>query len=497
MFGHRAHLQDPIRPVHILAAALIVAAGVWLRYRSALGDLWLDEIWSLNFAATMTAWHEAFWKVAHDNNHPLNTVYLYLIGQGREPWLYRVASIVAGGLSIAAAGWALSREGAGRMLVAMLCVAVVYPLVHFGSEARGYALMILFGFIAFGTVDRARDNPVHRRWLFGLAVMLGAASHLAILPIAFMMSIAYGLREWRAGRSLWDAIKITFWFSAPAAGGLAIVGGGIVYGLEHATAGWYGGRATTCPDEGCFIAAWDELVRFASGGFGEGLIGLHGGLFAILIIGAVLWLMMVGQSRAYLYAALFIGTPAIYLALGQPNVPYGRYFIGLFAFAPLVLADVMSEVRGRSKLLHRMMGVALLVLITANIWSITQFQRIGRGDYSRAYNLIVNNSKSDPITIGSDMTFRLVTVFDHLNTQSATPRTIAYTDPQNVSKERPDWLVTVMVEPDKMLDAICLGGTEDIRPVVYRLGGVFPYWGLSGTHWGVYRQVAVPWTKCP
>ncbi|MBL4613558.1 MAG: hypothetical protein JKY27_01605, partial [Magnetovibrio sp.] len=282
-FGHRAQISDPIRPQHIVIAVLIVVTGAWLRYRAAQGDLWLDEIWSLQLVSNMSAWHEAFWKVTHDNNHPLNTVYLYWIDDGREPWVYRMLSIVAGTLSIVFAGWAVMRDGAGRMLITMLLAALLYPLVQFGSEARGYALMILFATIAFCAVDRARHNPYRIRWLFGFAVMMGAASHLAILPIALMMSVAYGLREWHAGRNLWGALKVTMYFSAPAAGGLSVVGSGIAYGLNHLTTGWYGGRGASCPSEGCFIAALDEITRFTTGGFGEGLAGLHAGLIAIVI----------------------------------------------------------------------------------------------------------------------------------------------------------------------------------------------------------------------
>ena len=498
-FGHRAHQNDPIRPFHALIAVLIVAVGAWLRGRGAGGDLWLDEIWSLNLATAMSAWHEALWKVIHDNNHPLNTIFLYLAGPDREPWVYRLSAIVAGTLSIVAVGWVMMRDGAGRMLSAMLLVAVLYPLVHFGSEARGYALMILFAYIAFGAVDQARDNPHRVRWLFGGAVMLGAASHLSILPIALMMAAAYGLREWGAGRTLWQAIKITFWFSAPAAGGLALVGGGIVYGLNQpADMGWYGGGATTCPEVGCFIAAWDQIVHFSTGGFGEGLAGLHAGLFAILMAGTVLGLLVVRQGRGYLYAAILIGAPLTYLALGQPSSPYGRYFIGVFAFAPLVVSDVVGELRTRSIVGRVLAGGALLALISANAWAATQFHKIGRGHYTKAFETISESTPGDTLSIGSDMTFRFSTVFDHVAKRAGTDKAIRYVEPGDVSRARPDWLVIVLKTESTLLDAICLGGGDSTNaPVVYRLGGVFTAWGLSGETWGVYHRLSARPPRCP
>lgn len=497
-FRHRAQLYDPIQPIHVLIAVLIVAVGAWLRYRGALGDLWLDEIWSLNHAASMNAWHEAFWKVIHDNNHPLNTVYLYLVGDGKEPWVYRLLSIIAGTLSILVAGWAMARDGAGRMLTAMLLVAVVYPLVHFGSEARGYGLMVLFSYIAFIAVDRARERPQNMRWLFGLAVMLGATSHLAILPIVFMMGLAYMVREWRAGRTFWDAIKVTFWFCAPAAFGLAIVGAGLGYGFDHISSAWYGGRAASCPDQGCFVAALDDIARYASGGFGQEHVGLHAGLMAIFTIGIVLGLMMARHGRAYLYLMIFLGAPLIYLALGQPNVPYGRYFIGVFAFVPLILADAMGALRARSKAGRILMGAALLTFITANAWSVTSFHKIGRGQYGKVFEIITQNSGQTPFSIGSDHIFRFSMVFDHMAKRAELGSPIVYVRPEEIIQKRPEWFVRVQRQSSAPPPSnICLGDeTTETVVVMYKLITSSLHWGMSGMPWDVYHRQPVSAAHC-
>jgi len=497
-FGHRAQMNEPLRPAHIVLAVLIVALGVALRVQGAQGDLWQDEIWSLNHATAMTAWHEVFWNVIHDNNHPLNTLYMYLTGPDQAPWVYRLASIIGGALSILAAGWAVGREGGGRVLVAMLLAAVLYPLVHFGSEARGYALMILFAYIAFGAVDRAQSPTGWARWLFALAVTLGALSHFSILPIVFMMSIAFGLRRLKDGHGFWPSVHATMRFCAPAAGGLALIGAGVVYGFNHLTQGWYGGGAAYCPDEGCFIGALDSIVRFSTGGFGAGLPGLPSGLFAILILSAVGWLLLQGRARAFLYATLFIGTPLLYLALGQPNVPFGRYFLGVMAFLPILLADLTAQLRHSARAGRIIGGLAILLLVSANAWAVTRFHQVGRGNYTEVYDLITQNNPGQTITVGSDHTFRLSMVFDHLAGQKHLTKTMLYSAPKNVKRERPDWLVMVMRSEGAAKKVVCLdGGDADTVPALYGWIGSSEYWGLAGANWDVYHLLPLTPETCP
>ena len=52
---------------------LIVAA--------ARGDLWLDEIWSLLFVRASRSVTDLFARFRHDNNHLLNTLFLYYLGE--------------------------------------------------------------------------------------------------------------------------------------------------------------------------------------------------------------------------------------------------------------------------------------------------------------------------------------------------------------------------------------------------------------------------------
>lgn len=62
----------------VIAAATLI--GLTLRILGARGDLWLDEIWTLKLLEHVGSPGEIFWNLAHDNNHPLNSLYLYFVG---------------------------------------------------------------------------------------------------------------------------------------------------------------------------------------------------------------------------------------------------------------------------------------------------------------------------------------------------------------------------------------------------------------------------------
>ncbi len=94
-----------------LALGVILVGAAVLRVLASGGDLWLDEIWSLTLAASVEQPLDILTEIHHDNNHPLNTLCLYLLGE-RENWVvYRVPALVAGVATVAVAGLIAMRRG--------------------------------------------------------------------------------------------------------------------------------------------------------------------------------------------------------------------------------------------------------------------------------------------------------------------------------------------------------------------------------------------------
>ena len=77
----------------LVATVSILIIGIALRIAAAFQPLWLDEIWSLSLAESIQRPWEVF-AIHHLNNHPLNTLYLWLLGYGRSTITYRIPSLL-------------------------------------------------------------------------------------------------------------------------------------------------------------------------------------------------------------------------------------------------------------------------------------------------------------------------------------------------------------------------------------------------------------------
>src|SRR5262245_52224281 len=172
------------------AALILIAIGAGLRLAGTRGDLWLDEIWTLVLLQPIRWLGEIFWGINNDNNHFLNSVYLYAVGPDAPVMVQRGLSVVLGTAAIAAAGLVAIRNGRPAALIAMALFAVSYPMVHFGSEARGYAGLVLFALLALVCLQHELERPhwTNRHGL-GAAVGLGLLSHLTMAGPAVVLAL--------------------------------------------------------------------------------------------------------------------------------------------------------------------------------------------------------------------------------------------------------------------------------------------------------------------
>ena len=103
----------------------------------ALNELWLDKILTVNLAAQVTSPAQVFTRIHLENNHYLNTLWIYLPGP-QAAWLaYRLPSLVAGVAAIVLAGFICRRHSNTCALLAMSLVGFSYVMVLFSGEARG------------------------------------------------------------------------------------------------------------------------------------------------------------------------------------------------------------------------------------------------------------------------------------------------------------------------------------------------------------------------
>src|SRR5262249_32168796 len=73
-----------------------VVLGAVLRLCAARGDLWLDEIWSLDLARAAPRALDVIWGLHFDNNDYLNTLWMRLWGDDGSALVQRALSVATG-----------------------------------------------------------------------------------------------------------------------------------------------------------------------------------------------------------------------------------------------------------------------------------------------------------------------------------------------------------------------------------------------------------------
>ncbi|MHB1311236.1 MAG: ArnT family glycosyltransferase, partial [Gemmatimonadaceae bacterium] len=335
-----------------LLSLLILAA--------ARGDLWLDEVWSLEMARRARSMGDIFLRLKHDNNHPVNTLFLYLMGPQEHLGWYRLLAVLSGIGSLFLVGHvALKKWGRLEALVAVALVGTSYPLLLYFSEARGYAPAMLCAVAAYAILDAPERGTGSIRWIrrvaFGAVSVLGMLSHASFVFVmialaAFSLAVARHapgtLRE-RAARFLaWHAGPFAafvgwYWWFLRA----MVVGRGPVYSK------W------SVVDQTLTLLLGVQELRF-------------GGALAVVVFVAVI---AAGTARLWraqdaswvFYPVLLLVAPATIIGLMRPEYFYFRYVIVGFPFFYLLLARVIAEASRRGPRLGRAFVMASVGLYVA------------------------------------------------------------------------------------------------------------------------------------
>src|SRR5262245_56886673 len=188
-----------MRSLALLGVFAAVLLGLALRLPALGSEFWLDEILSWRLAREAGSPAGVF-AIRHDNNHHLNTTWLTLWPDGAAVSCYRLHALQAGMASLAVAAWVARRWGTAEAVVTAALFACNYWLVIAATEARGYALAVLFALGAFAALGRyleARKWP----WLlaFWLACALGFLSHLSFVH-AYLGFVVWSLRRFARER---------------------------------------------------------------------------------------------------------------------------------------------------------------------------------------------------------------------------------------------------------------------------------------------------------
>ncbi|WP_242115662.1 hypothetical protein [Sphingomonas lacusdianchii] len=198
--------------------ALITLAGLALRILAARGGLWLDEAWSAVVAQDVGTPAGVFVRINHDNNHHLNSLWLQWVGSTAPPLLQRALSIVTGAATIPIAAAIALRRGPAAAILAAIAFAMSPFLGTLGSEARGYAPMLLAWVAAIGVADRWLADPAASppATAIALAAVFGCLSQATMVFGLTALGIWVALERWRLA-GLQRAMQATLRLFVPAA----------------------------------------------------------------------------------------------------------------------------------------------------------------------------------------------------------------------------------------------------------------------------------------
>lgn len=455
------------------ACLAIIALAAGVRVRAGLDQLWLDEIWSYNFVALMTSPLDVITYIHHDNSHPLNTLFMYLLGQ-RDNWVvYRVPAIVAGALAVGVAALIGLRRSRLDAVTAALLVGGSHVLIHYCSEARGYGPLILFALLAFYFMQLYLDE---RRWTavpFVIVVILGFLSHLTF---AFMYAavLVWSLSRFADDRRGWmrPMLHALVCHALPIAFCVLLyvihirnmmLGGGPQYGLMS-------------------IVVKSAAMPF--GASGEGAAALLAGGLGLLFLGGGLALLHGEPGRVWLFYALVILGPAAVVILRPGAFLVQRYFLVSLVFFLLLFSHALTRLCSRGAAGKALYAATIVLFLTGNGLAVARAFEHGRGDYLGALRYMAEHSRRAVVTVGSDFDFRNQTVFDFYVPHVGGNKRFIYYDREHWPRRGADWLIThsidASIEPPETVEY-----TDGVR---YVFAERFRHSSLSGFDWFVYRR---------
>lgn len=475
--GTKAAIAARTVPVTLVLGTLLTTSFL-VRLLASRGDLWLDEILSVDIARSLTRpWDVVFATQAQvDNNHVLNTSWLYVFRHYSLPVVLRLHSAVAGTASVAAAYWFAKRWGQSVAVFAAALFGSSFVMINYASEARGYALLVCCALLAIAAIDRAlRRRSIGIMALFWMACVLGTLAHVLFLE-AFIAIVAWTVWHFlaRCDHSRGLASFVVQYHIVPL---LFLIGLYVIF-IRHMDV--LGANPSVMFDVVGQTAAfllglprdpfWSQMALAIAG--------------AAVIIGLrALW--RDGDDSWVLMAMLCVGAPAVIVVLTNPGFVLPRYFMVPITGVLLLMAVSLGRLFDRGREGRVISVLALALFIGANGRDIAQLLTDGRGQYSRAVQDMAAATPGSLLRIGGDHEFRQRTVLNYYRTSLPAGKRLEYISSEPPVDIAPEWVVMHSFDPEKVpptpavVDAL---GRE------YKLFRVYPSGPLSGWYWYVYRR---------
>jgi hypothetical protein len=465
-----------------LGVAAIAAIGLAIRLWCAAGPLWLDEIWSIENLAPLTRPWQVFWGISHDNNHFLNSLWLYFVTPlTSDPLALRAPSIVMGVLAIPVMARLAARHSAPAAYAAAAMTAASYFFVNYSVEARGYSGMALAIVVAFAALEEGLARPASRaRYLFAAAAGIGLLWHLAMAPVIALFALIHLLELRRRGAGWESAAAASLRFLAPTVVAVLPALGFIVAGVEatgHLTIG--GVRAF---DAGLALQAIADAARDAIGlplAAPAALIALLCG--AVILIALLRRLVL--DERRIAYTIILLAAPAAVFILRPPNAHIPRYYLACALFLILLLAEAFGALWRAGAWRRGAALAALAAMLVGDASLLMRYQSSKENAWPQALAAIAASGRTRLASSFDDRVGRFVAWYSGGYNRGHRPLDlIARAD---WCARPPQWFIAETAHVDELPQQLDLPA-GDCRA---RFAFVRRYetWGLSQVGWALYR----------
>lgn len=459
---------------NIVFAAIMVFAAV-LRVPGLFTDFWLDEIWSLSRTNLLNSPTEIFTEFLSSNNHHLNSLIFYLLGNQEQWMLYRLHSLAAGIGAVILAWFIAYQKGRLEAVIASLLTAGSYLMIHYSSEARGYAMVIFFALLTFYAAQRFVQNGFCR-WavIMWLCMWLGFLSHSMYVHVFIALGVWLLVRLFKTCKTGQEIfIRYIQCFGVP------ILSFTFFYIFIFRNMKIDGG------DEYKLSVVLVKTLSYAGGGpaSGPGAITVAA-LTACVVLYSLIWMWRKKCYEWIFYSFVIIISPVAVLIINQPEVLFVRYFLISIAFAYIAVSFVLADIFRRFNKSKKFLILLILLFLFGNGWNVVKLFKYGRGGYLEGLRYVASHSTERNIRITSDNDFRNNMLIGYYKHFLPIDKKIVYVPLDNFPKEPAMWVIFHRIGyPGEIYQTL-----KDKHGDIYNLVKSLPYSDLSGMHWYVYQK---------
>lgn len=478
-----------------------LALGVLLRLLGLRGDLWLDEVWNIALVNRVSSFVAIFTEIRVDNNHLLNSLWLYLLkvvtghtlDRDMAVLWYRGFAAVSGLATLGllprladSLGSALVPPGVTttfrRLLIFLFSCS--YMMVLYSTEARGYAPLMFFSVLALVAALPFEKSPPRRAVLgiFWLATLGGMLSHALFFQLYAGIVVAQAwvwFRDYSRGRLI---TMFFVWHAVPLFGAVALwflfyrwlpPGGGDQFSLLEVLCNTLNAAISLPP------------LGAVSLDVGAALFGVA----VLLLVGVLAALQRLWQRGSSLFLFLFsiiLLFPLLTLLLLSPRVLFERYFLVAIMGAYFLLASELARMWHGS--LQERVGAFVLsaIVLIATGHGLFLLARVGRGSYRAVAEEIARAPAGERATLSTNQIFRAREML-LFYWPGQFPHTVKIT-----STEEPgctDWILLQSVSNSTVQERVSLPGCSE-RRYFLRLRALHA--NLSGASWMLYGAAPLP-----